>query len=89
LWCQADVLDQWGEDVFKSPIQKLARFFERSRNGWKAKCQAAKAGCKRWANQARAVARSRDQWRRRAEGRERELAALQEELAALQKTVCG
>ena len=27
---------------YKSPIHKLLRFFERSRDGWKAKCQAAK-----------------------------------------------
>lgn len=75
--------------MLKSPIRKLARFFQKSRNGWKAKCQTAKVECKRWANQARAVARSRDLWRERAEASAQEVAALQQELAELQKTARG
>ncbi len=30
------------DKVYKSPLRKLVRFFETSRNKWKAKCQAAK-----------------------------------------------
>jgi hypothetical protein len=75
--------------VFKTPTRKLMKFFEKSRNGWKAKCQAAKVDAKRWANQARAVAKSRDEWRRRAEAQECEVADLRQELAALQKTAVG
>ena len=75
--------------MFKSPTRKLMKFFEKSRNGWKVKCQAAKGDAKRWANQARAVAKSRDEWRRRAEAQSREVAGLRQELAVLQKTAAG
>ncbi len=75
--------------MFKSPLPKLVRFFQKSRDGWKRKCQQAKVECRCWANQARAVARSRDEWRRRAEASARELCSVKAELAALQKTACG
>lgn len=75
--------------MFKSPVRKLAAFFEKSRDGWKEKCQASKAGCKYWANQARAVAKSRDKWRRKAEASARELQELRQAFAALQKPAAG
>jgi hypothetical protein len=71
--------------MFKSPVRKLAKFFQRSRDGWKRKCQSSKTECRRWANQARAVTKSRDEWRRKAEASAREVAALKSEIAALQK----
>jgi len=33
--------------TFTTPLRKLARFFQRSRDGWKAKCQEAKRACKK------------------------------------------
>ena len=75
--------------MLKSPVRKLATFFEKSRNGWKRKCQEAKVKSKYWANQARAAMRSRDRWRGKAEAAAEELRALRQELAALQKTACG
>jgi len=30
------------DKIYKSPLRKLVKFFETSRNKWKAKCQAAK-----------------------------------------------
>ena len=75
--------------MFKSPWKKLVRFFEKSRDGWKRKCQQAKRDVQRWTNQARAVARSRDEWRRRAEASGHELEALKAEFATLQKTARG
>ena len=36
--------------TFLSPVKKLVRFFERSRNGWKRKCQEAKRRIKRLSN---------------------------------------
>lgn len=69
--------------MFKSPVTKLVKFFERSRDGWKAKCQTAKSRSKHWANQARAVERSRDTWRAKAESAERNLRQLTQELQAL------
>ncbi len=68
------------ERVFRSPRLKLVKFFQKSRDKWKAKCQAAKGHSKRLGNQLRAVEKSRAMWRQRAEQSERKLAALQAEL---------
>jgi hypothetical protein len=70
-------------DQCTSPRKKLLRFFARSRDGWKRKCLEAKARCKRLANQTRAVEKSRQQWRDLAEQRNRQIAALERELAEL------
>jgi lipopolysaccharide export system protein LptC len=59
--------------MFKSPVRKLVKFFRKSRDGWKAKCQEAKTLNKRLATQVRAVEKSRAAWRRKAELAEREL----------------
>jgi len=71
--------------MFKSPVAKLVKFFERSRDGWRAKCQTAKSQTKHWANQARAVEQSRDSWRTKAEAAGRELRQVRQELQALKK----
>jgi len=68
--------------MFKSPVPKLVKFFEKSRNGWKSKCQQAKTRNKRLATQTRAVEKSRDAWRQRAELAEGELRDLRQELEA-------
>jgi hypothetical protein len=67
--------------MFKSPGRKLVAFLEKSRKGWKQKCQAAKARGKYWANQARAVRRSREAWRAQAEASACEVEQLREALA--------
>jgi hypothetical protein len=59
--------------MFKSPMRKLVKFFRKSRDGWKAKCQEAKKLNKRLATQVRAVEKSRAAWRGKAESAEREL----------------
>ena len=51
---------------WKSPVRKLARFFRRSRDRWKAKYFARREQCKLMGNQARAVEKSRAQWREAA-----------------------
>ena len=68
---------------FVSPTRKLSRFFLKSRNRWKAKCQDAKYSLKLAKNQIRAVERSRDQWKQQAAEQERRIAELE---AELQKT---
>lgn len=75
--------------MLKSPVRKLATFFQKSRDGWKRKCQETRVKSKYWANQARAAMRSRDRWRAKAEAAACELQTLRQELAALQKTACG
>jgi len=75
--------------MFKSPVAKLLKFFQKSRSGWKTKCQQAKERNKHLATQTRAVERSRAAWRRKAEFAQRELRALQQELAAIKNTAAG
>jgi len=50
----------------KSPQRILVRSLLKSRNALRAKYRELRAECKRWRNQAAAVAQSRDAWRRRA-----------------------
>lgn len=69
--------------TYTSPRRKLVRFFEKSRNQWKAKCRTAKAKVKRLSSRVRALKASRDRWKKRARELERELAA---EKAAHQKS---
>lgn len=69
--------------AFRSPVGKLARFFERSRNGWKAKYGELKRTCKLLGNQTRAVEKSRESWRLRATTAEEQVAQLQREIERL------
>lgn len=70
---------------FSTPASKLVRSFERSRDGWKSKCQAAKVDCKLAKNQVRAVEKSRAGWRARALAAEREIRCLQAEIEDLKR----
>lgn len=62
-----------------SPARKLVRFFMGSRNKWKSKCQATRAENKLLKNQTRAVERSREVWRKRAQEQSRRVAELERE----------
>lgn len=73
-------------DEFRSPVPKLLRFFQSSRDKWKRKCHEAKHQCKLLRNQVRAVEKSRAQWRSRAELLERQLCQHQPELNNLKST---
>jgi len=54
------------DKVYKSPVRKLARFFEKSRDQWKAKCREAKATIKLLKNRIRFLEESRERWKSRA-----------------------
>lgn len=73
------------EREWKSPVRKLVAFFQKSRDGWKAKQQASKVSLKKEQNQVRAVEKSRANWRVRAEAAERLVASQAAEIAALKK----
>lgn len=73
------------EREWRSPVRKLVSFFQKSRNGWKAKQQASQARSKKERNQVRAVEKSRAGWRARAEAAERLVASQAVEIAALKK----
>jgi len=60
---------------YTSPIQKLVRFFEKSRDQWTAKCREAKAMLKRVKSRNRFLQKSRDAWRQQAKQLAQELAA--------------
>jgi hypothetical protein len=61
---------------YKSPMRKLIRFFEKSRDQWKAKCQTAKATVKRLQNRVRYLEQSKAAWKQRAQQLECEVAQL-------------
>jgi hypothetical protein len=80
------------DKVYKSPVRKLARFFEKSRDQWKAKCRAAKTTVKRLKSRVRFLEESRDRWKGRAKELQAQMAQLEakerdleRELAALRQ----
>lgn len=73
-------------EAYSSPLKKLVRFFQRSRDGWKRKYLNAKYEAKLAGNQARAVERSRELWKQRCREGQRRIAELE---AELQKTAAG
>jgi chromosome segregation ATPase len=75
------------KEQWKSPLRKLVRFFERSRDRWKEKYLALKHKCKLMANQLRAVERSRESWRQKAQQAQQELRRMQQELEQNKKAV--
>jgi len=77
---------------YKSPPRKLVRFFEQSRDQWKAKHREAKATVKRLKNRVRFLEKSKAHWKSKAQALERELTqqkaqerAREEELEAQKK----
>ena len=70
---------------FASPVRKLVTFFERSRDGWKAKYHELKRQRKLDQHHVRAVEKSREQWRQKAEAAEFEVQRLAAEVAEFKK----
>jgi chromosome segregation ATPase len=68
---------------FRSPLRKLLRFFVRSRDGWKRKCQQAKWRVQLLGNRVRKLTVSRDRWKEKAQSLRSELARVEAELQAL------
>jgi len=60
----------------KSPIKKLVRFFEKSRDQWKAKCLEAKATAKGLQHRIRYLEQSKVEWKTKAKELEKELARM-------------
>jgi uncharacterized protein YlxW (UPF0749 family) len=61
---------------YKSPIRKLAVFFEKSRDRWKAKYIGAKADVKRLKNKVRFLAESKKELKQRVKALESEMSQL-------------
>lgn len=73
----------------KSPLRKLVRFFQRSRDGWKAKYRALQNEYRLRGNQVRAVEKSREKWRQEARQAEEQLRQLQQELEEYKNSVAA
>ncbi len=67
-------------DKYSSPLRKLVKFFEQSRDNWKAKYVDAKKTIKLLQNQERRLTKSRDKWKQ-------EVAQLKAENRALKKAL--
>lgn len=74
------------ERVLKSPARKLARFFESSRDNWKAKYAEMRKQYRVADNKVRAVTKSREHWRQTAEQAQQEARRLREELESIKKS---
>jgi chromosome segregation ATPase len=62
---------------YRSPQRILVRFFEKSRDQWKAKCLDAKAALRRFKNRAKWLEQSRDHWKNRVHGLARQVRELE------------
>jgi histidinol-phosphate/aromatic aminotransferase/cobyric acid decarboxylase-like protein len=70
------VMDEREQKPYKSSLRKLVRFFERSRDQWKAKCLEAKATAKGLKHRIRYLEQSKKQWKTKAKELEKELARI-------------
>jgi septal ring factor EnvC (AmiA/AmiB activator) len=65
---------------YRSPARVLARFFERSRDLWKAKYKELQQQLKAFRTELRDLRRSRNRWRAKAEALERKIQELHAKL---------
>jgi predicted nuclease with TOPRIM domain len=65
---------------YRSPRRVLVRFFEKSRDRWKAKYQALQERIKEFRTEVRDLRRSRDRWRDKAESLEGQLRELRSQM---------
>lgn len=70
---------------FSTPVSKLVRSFEKSRDRWKEKCHAVKEQLKRTQNMVRDVRKSREAWRARASQAEQRARELQQQVDELKR----
>lgn len=75
--------------TYQSPIKKLARFFEKSRDQWKAKCREAKARVKRLQNRVRFLEKSKADLKSRLKEQQAEVSRLKAREQALEAEVEG
>jgi chromosome segregation ATPase len=69
---------------YRSPPKKLVKFFERSRNLWKARCGEAKYRVKLLHTKVADLRKSRDRWKGETKRLRSEVRQLQDELGQLQ-----
>ena len=79
-------LNELTSQEWKSPLRKLTRFFQSSRNQWKSKYSALKQRVKLLGNQVRAVEKSREKWKQDARQAQQQVRLLQQELDDFKKS---
>ena len=65
---------------YLSPARVLARAFEKSRDGWKAKYKALQVRVKAFRTEVRDLRRSRDRWQAKAKSLKRQIGQLRAEM---------
>lgn len=85
----AKTLESGKAKSYKSPQLKLVRFFEKSRDQWKAKYQEAKTSVKRLSNHMRFLEKSKDRWKDRVGRLEADLTKLEAQVRARDKEIEG
>jgi len=70
------MMSERAERTYKSPRRKLVRFFEKSRDQWKAKCLETKAAAKGLKHRIRYLEQSKLEWKTKAKELENELARM-------------
>jgi septal ring factor EnvC (AmiA/AmiB activator) len=65
---------------YRSPRRVLARFFEKSRDLWKAKYQRLQERIKQFRTEVRDLRRARDRWRAQAEALQEQIVELRAEI---------
>lgn len=68
------------EKTYKSPLKKLVRFFEQSRDGWKTKYFEKKKELKRVTNHIYDLEKRKDDWKNRAMRAEERLKEIEKNL---------
>jgi hypothetical protein len=71
--------------TYKSPRRKLVRFFEKSRDQWKAKCLEAKATAKGLKHRIRYLEQSNVECKTKAKQREKEVARMKAQQDRVQR----
>ena len=61
--------------TYKSPIRKLARFFEKSRDNWKIKYKEVKTTVRYLKDKVSSLEKSRDNWKKKAQDANAKLVA--------------
>ena len=65
---------------YRSPSRVLARFFEKSRDLWKAKYQSLQERIKQFRTEVRDLRRARDRWRAQAEALQQQIVELRAQI---------
>jgi chromosome segregation ATPase len=82
-------MEELNGKTYKSPLRKLARFFEHSRDRWKAKSQEAKAKVKRLQNRVRFLEKSKADLKSQMQALEAEIVRLKAREQDLEQAVDG